>query len=222
MHQFCCDHLNTKKCIKHPYAWTYFITCSLNLSSASLVWAAVDVLFQNGYNNCVGRLPLEKLYEQNGSMMIHSVNKRPNPSKNRGAFLKCNSQGYCQESNPACSDRKPLLYRLCHHRNPWPNYIQCRKLELKTSACDSLQKDWSEKVVRIFFGLSRKFSDPSKIASKRSLLLKVDSSLAKQQFNCLAHKRRAIIQGVGSMDSLDEKGCVLAPHPVAPGLILGI
>ena len=42
--------------------WTYFITLSLNLSSASLVGAAVVALFQNGYNNCAGRLPLEKLF----------------------------------------------------------------------------------------------------------------------------------------------------------------
>ena len=46
---------------------TYIKALSLNLSLASLVGAAVDALFQKGYNNCVGRVPQEKLF---GSMHI--------------------------------------------------------------------------------------------------------------------------------------------------------
>ena len=50
----------------------HFITSSLNLSSANLLGTAVDALFQNGYNNCVGRLPLEKLYASN---CLHARNE---------------------------------------------------------------------------------------------------------------------------------------------------
>ena len=44
------------------YDGTYFITLSLNLTSASLLAAGVIILLHNGYNNFAGRRPLEKLY----------------------------------------------------------------------------------------------------------------------------------------------------------------
>ena len=48
--------LECKKVYKAAYVWTYFIALTLNLSSASLVGAVVDALFQNGYSNFQGRL----------------------------------------------------------------------------------------------------------------------------------------------------------------------
>ena len=53
-----------KKCIYPAYVRTYLITLTISLSSDSLVATAMEALFHNGYNNFVGRLPLEKLYEK--------------------------------------------------------------------------------------------------------------------------------------------------------------
>ena len=56
------DHLNAKKSVSAAYVRTYFITLSLNLSSASVVAAAEISLLHNGYTNFPGRHSLEKLY----------------------------------------------------------------------------------------------------------------------------------------------------------------
>ena len=57
--QQCINFVVTTWTPKSAYVWNYIITVSLNLSSASLVGAAVGALFQNGHNNFVGRLSLK-------------------------------------------------------------------------------------------------------------------------------------------------------------------
>ena len=61
VHRFCCDHLNAKKCTNAAANLTCFKALTLNLSSASLVKAAVCALFHNGCNNFVGGPAQEKL-----------------------------------------------------------------------------------------------------------------------------------------------------------------
>ena len=44
------------------------------------------------------------------------LEKKQTPSENRlTAILNCKSQSLTRDLNPACPDRMPSLYHLCHH-----------------------------------------------------------------------------------------------------------
>ena len=64
VHQFCCNHLNDKKC-QYCLGWNSFHYIATQPLLSSLVTAAIFTLLHQSHKNFEGAHSLEKLYESN-------------------------------------------------------------------------------------------------------------------------------------------------------------